>query len=62
MALIEEWRWEKSDENPLQPLWDFMIDYLKTEFERMEKEKREMENENIWNELEKIVNLDSFIV
>ena len=41
MALIEEWRWEKSDETPLQPFWDFMIDYVKAEFERMEKEKKE---------------------
>ena len=31
MALIEEWRWEKSDENPLQPFWDFMIDYVKAD-------------------------------
>ena len=36
MTLIEEWRWEKSDESPLQPLWDVIIGYVKTEFERME--------------------------
>lgn len=51
MALIEEWRWEKSDENPLQPLWDFMIGYVKTEFERMEKEKKEKEKEEIIEEV-----------
>ena len=35
MALIEEWRWEKSDENPLQPFWDFMIEYGGTEDVKM---------------------------
>ena len=51
MTLIEEWRWEKSDENPLQPLWDFIIGYVKTEFERMEKEEKEKEKEEIIEEI-----------
>lgn len=51
MTLIEEWRWEKSDKNPLQPLWDFMYGYVKMEFERMEKEKREMEKEELIREV-----------
>lgn len=51
MTLIEEWRWEKTDKNPLQPLWDSIIGYVKTEFERMEKEKREMEKEEIIREV-----------
>ena len=51
MTLIEEWRWEKSDESPLQPLWDVIIGYVKTEFERMEKEKREMQKEEIIREV-----------
>ena len=51
MALIEEWRWEKSDESPLQPLWDSIIGYVKTEFDRMEKEKREMEKEELIKEV-----------
>lgn len=51
MTLIEEWRWEKSDKNPLQPLWDIIGGYVKMEFERMEKEKREMEKEEIIEEI-----------
>lgn len=51
MALIKEWRWEKSDGSPLQPLWDVIIGYAKTEFERMEKEKREMQKEEIIREV-----------
>lgn len=51
MALIEEWRWEKSDENPLQPLLDIIYSYVKMEFERMEKEKREMDKEEIIREV-----------
>lgn len=51
MTLIEEWRWEKSDENPLQPLWDIIGNYVKMEFERMEKEKKEKEKEEIIEEV-----------
>lgn len=51
MTYIEEWRWEKNDENPLQPLWDIIGSYVKTEFERMEQEKREMEKEELIREV-----------
>lgn len=51
MTLIEEWRWEKSDKNPLQPLWDIIGSYVKMEFERIEKEKREMEKEELIEEV-----------
>lgn len=51
MSLIEEWRWEKSDESPLQPLWDVIYGYVKMEFERIEKEKREMEKEELIREV-----------
>ena len=51
MALIEEWRWEFPNENPLGPLWGFMRDYVKTEFERMEKEKEEKEKEELIREI-----------
>lgn len=43
MALIEEWRWEKSDENPLQPFRNFFINQLIEEHKRMEKEKMKEE-------------------
>ena len=46
MTLIEEWRWERSDENPLQPLWDSIVGYVKTEFERMEKKKEKWKKKN----------------
>ena len=51
MTLIEEWRWEKSDENPLQPFWDVIVGYVKMEFERMEKEKKELEKEELIREV-----------
>lgn len=51
MSLIEEWRWEKSDKKPLQPLWDIIGSYVKMEFERIEKEKREMEKEELIREV-----------
>lgn len=51
MALIEEWRWEPPNENPLGPLWVFMRDYVKTEFERMEREKEEMGKEELIREI-----------
>ena len=47
MALIEEWRWESPNENPLGPLWGFMRDYVK----RMEKEKEEKEKEELIKEI-----------
>ena len=51
MSLIEEWRWEKSDKNPLQPLWDIIGSYVKMEFERKKKKKREMEKEELIEEV-----------
>lgn len=51
MALIEEWRWEKSDENPLQPFWNFFINQLREEHKRMEKEEKEKEKEEIIEEI-----------
>lgn len=51
MSLIEEWRWEKSDENPLQPFWNFLINYVREEYERMAKEEKEKEKEEIIDEI-----------
>lgn len=51
MTLIEEWRWEKSDENPLQPFWNSLINYVKEEFERIAKEEKEKEKEEIIEEV-----------
>ena len=35
----------------MKTLWDVIIGYVKTEFERMEKEKREMQKEEIIREV-----------
>lgn len=51
MTLIEEWRWEKSDESPLQPLWNSLINYVREEYERMAKEEKEKEKEEIIDEI-----------
>lgn len=51
MALIEEWRWEKDDENPLQPFWNFFINQLREEHKRMEKEEKEKDKEEIIEEI-----------
>lgn len=51
MTLIEEWRWEKPEGNPLQPFWNSMISFLIIEYEKAAKEKREMEKEEIIEEI-----------
>lgn len=43
MTLIEEWRWEKPDKNQLQPFWNFFINQLLEEHNRMEKENEKEE-------------------
>lgn len=57
MTLIEEWRWDKPEGNPLQPFWNSIISFLMIEYEKAATEKREREKEELIKEVIKRLEL-----